>query len=89
MDEERMISKVKMECPICDTEHAVEKRIRVTSTIIKGEFVDYEETYFLCTNSNEEEREFVTGKMENENLLNARKAYMKLSSDKKEWRRGR
>lgn len=54
-----------MECPICDTEHAVEKRIRVTSTIIKGEFVDYEATYFLCTNSNEEEREFVTGKMEN------------------------
>ena len=35
------------------------------------------ETYYLCPNSDEDENEFVTGKMMNDNLLNARNEYRK------------
>ena len=64
-----------MECPLCDKKHEVEERKRITQTIIKGEKVTYEETYFLCKNSDEDENEFVTSKMLNANLLNARNQY--------------
>ncbi len=70
--------KILMECPICDEFHEVEERTRIVETIIKGELISYEETYLLCCNSDEDENEFVTGKMENENLLNARNAYRKV-----------
>lgn len=71
----KLIKKVHMECPLCDHVHDVEERMRIASTIIKGEEVDYEETYYFCRNCDDDENEFVTGKMENENLLNARNAY--------------
>ena len=68
-----LIRKIKMECPLCDKIHEVEERTRITKIIIKGEEVNYEETYYFCSNSDEDENEFVTGQMLNENLLNARK----------------
>lgn len=70
-----LIKKVHMECPLCDQVHDVEERVRSVSTIIKGEEVDYEETYYFCRNCDDDENEFVTGKMENENLMKARNAY--------------
>ena len=70
-----LIRKIQMECPLCDKIHEIEERTRIAKTIIKGEEVNYEETYYFCLNSDEDENEFVTGKMENENLLNARNAY--------------
>lgn len=70
-----LIRKIKMECPLCDKIHEIEERTRIAKTIIKGEEVCYEEIYYLCLNSDEEENEFVTGKMENNNLLNARNVY--------------
>ena len=72
-----LISKIKMKCPLCDKVHEIEKRTRVAKTIIKGEEVNYEETYYFCLNSDEDENEFSTAKMENENLLNARNEYRK------------
>ena len=72
-----LIRKIKMECPLCDKVHEIEKRTRVAKTIIKGEEVNYEETYYFCLNSDEDENEFSTAKMENENLLNARNEYRK------------
>lgn len=72
-----LIRKIKMECPLCDKVHEIEKRTRVAKTIIKGEEVNYEETYYFCVNSDEDENEFSTAKMENENLLNARNEYRK------------
>ena len=68
-----LIRNIKMECPLCDKIHEIEERTRIAKTIIKGEEVNYEETYYFCLNSEEDENEFVTGKMLNENLLNARK----------------
>lgn len=70
-----LIKRVHMECPLCDRVHDVEERVRIASTIIKGEEVEYEETYYFCRNCDDDENEFVTGKMENENLLNARNAF--------------
>lgn len=77
MNGSNLIRKIHMECPLCDKIHEIEKRTRIAKTIIKGEEVNYEETYYFCKNSDEDENEFVTGKMENENLLNARNAYRK------------
>ena len=73
----KLIRKIKMECPLCDKVHEIEQRIRVAKTIIKGEEVNYEENYYFCQNSEEDENEFSTAKMENENLLNARNEYRK------------
>ena len=72
-----LIRKIQMECPLCDKVHEVEERARIAKIIIKGEEVNYEETYYFCQNSDEDENKFVTGKMENDNLLNARNAYRK------------
>ena len=71
-----LIRKIKMECPLCDKIHEIEERTRIVKTIIKGDEVSYKETYYLCSNS-DDENEFVTGKIENENLLNARNEYRK------------
>lgn len=72
-----LIRKRLMECPLCDRVHEVEEGIRTTSTTIKGEVVSYQERFYYCTNSTEEECEFETGTMTNENLLSARNAYRK------------
>lgn len=77
MADSKLIRKITMECPLCDKSHAIEERMRIAKTIIKGEEVSYEERYYLCSNSHEDENEFATGKMESENLLNARNAYRK------------
>ncbi len=77
MGNSRLVRKVQMECPLCDKIHELEERTRVASTMIKGEVITYEEIYYFCPNSDEDENEFVTGKMENSNLLNARNAYRK------------
>ena len=71
----KVIRKVHMDCPLCDKKHDVEERKRLASITIKGDKVDYEEHFFYCINADEEEREFETGAMANENLLNARNAY--------------
>lgn len=75
MKDGNLIRKIQMECPMCGGIHEVEVRTRTARTMIKGEEVEYEETYYFCQYSDEDENEFASGKMENENLLNARNAY--------------
>ncbi len=70
-----LIEKVKIDCPFCNEEHVVEKRKRTTLGIIKNEQVNYEEQYFLCNRTESNENEFVTAKLMDENLLNARDKY--------------
>ena len=64
-----------MDGPLCDKKHEVEERKRLTSITIKGDKVFYEERFFCCVNVDEEENEFESGAMANENLMNARNAY--------------
>ena len=70
-----LIRKIHMSCPLCDKTHEIEERKRTTTIIIKGEEVTYEERFYFCANSDEDENEFETGAMTNENLLNARNTY--------------
>lgn len=71
----KTIRRIHMECPLCDKVHELEERKRTTTTIIKGEEVTYEERFYFCANADEDENEFETTDMLNENLLNARNAY--------------
>ncbi len=80
MADSKLIRKITMECPLCNKKHEIEERVRIASTKIKGKLVSYEEMFYLCRNSDEDEREFATGKMESDNLLNARNAYRKADS---------
>lgn len=78
MRNDYLTENVEMDCPICNSIHSIEKRKRLTQATIKGQVVDYEETYFLCPISDEEENEFVSAGIMDENLLSARDAYRTL-----------
>lgn len=75
MEANTLIKKVHMNCPLCDKAHEVEERKRFTTITIKGEEITYEERFYFCENSDEDENEFETGAMTNKNLLNARNVY--------------
>jgi len=70
-----LIERIEKDCPICGNTHFVERRIRETQALFKKEVVDYEESYFICNYSDEEENEFVPAKVMNTNLLKVRDAY--------------
>lgn len=75
MKNSTLVRKVRMSCPLCEKEHEVEERKRMTTITIKGKEVVYEERFYFCANADEDENEFENGAMTNENLLNARNAY--------------
>lgn len=75
MEDSTLIRKIHMSCPLCDKTHEIEERKRITTITLKGEEVNYEERFYFCANADEDENEFETGAMTNENLLNARNAY--------------
>lgn len=70
-----LIEKVTKYCPICGKEHEIEKRKRDSQLSIKGQIIDYKEIYFRCTNTSDEEDEFVTAEMLDNNLLEAKDKY--------------
>ena len=75
MDSGIVIKKINMDCPVCGKIHEVEERKRVSTIMIKDDAITYEEKYYFCDNADEDENEFVTGSMGNDNLLKARNAY--------------
>lgn len=75
MEASTLIRKIHMSCPLCDKTHELEERKRITTITLKGEEVTYEEKFYFCANADENENEFETGAMTNENLFNARNAY--------------
>ena len=74
METNMLIKKIHMSCPLCDKTHEIEERKRITTITLKGEEVAYEERFYFCANA-DDENEFQTGAMTNENLLNARNVY--------------
>ena len=64
-----LIRKVHIACPLCNKTHEIEERKRFTSITLKGDKITYEERFYFCANSDEDENEFETGSMANENLL--------------------
>ena len=67
MSKECLVEKINISCPFCEKDHMLEKRKRVTQGIVKGEIVDYEEFFYLCPITNEEENEFVPAALMDEN----------------------
>ena len=55
MESSTLIRKIHMSCPLCEKTHEVEERERLTSIIVKGENVTYEEKFYFCSNANEDE----------------------------------
>ncbi len=72
---DRLIESIELNCPLCGDTHRVEKRLRETQALFKGEIVDYEEVYFLCDRADDEENEFVPAKVMDSNLLKVRDSY--------------
>ena len=70
-----LISRIKMECPLCGEVHLVEERERDSTAIIKDEKISYKQKYYRCVNSDEDEACFIPASLMNENLLAARNAY--------------
>ena len=70
-----LIRKIHMRCPLCDCIHEIEEKKRTVVTVVKEEEVAYEERFYFCANVDEDENEFETSSMMNENLLNARNAF--------------
>lgn len=70
-----LVQRVMIECPLCDQVHDVEERARLAKAQIKGESIEYEERYFICSNVDEDENEFIPSKVMDLNLLQARNAY--------------
>ncbi|MGH4140684.1 type II toxin-antitoxin system antitoxin SocA domain-containing protein [Clostridium sp.] len=75
MNKDYLINTIEIDCPICNKVHSLEVRKRLTQGLVKGEVVDYEEVYYLCPLSDEEENEFAPAGIMDENLLRARDAY--------------
>lgn len=67
------------DCPLCDKVHKVERRSRITQAIIKKEIVEFEEEYYFCPDSTDDENEFIPAGLNDRNLLNARNAYRKIN----------
>lgn len=65
------------ECPICGEKHELNAKVRKNKINIKGIEIEYDEMYFSCSKFNDEESEFVSAKIFDESLLNARNEYRK------------
>lgn len=77
MNKDYLISTIEKDCPICNKVHSLDQRRRSSQSIVKDEIVDYEEIYFQCPLTDEEENEFVSAVIMDDNLLRARDAYRK------------
>lgn len=76
MGKSYLVETIQRDCPFCDEVHTLEKRRRIGSMLIKGEPVQFEETYFFCPNcADDDENEFVPAELMDKNLQNARNAY--------------
>jgi putative zinc finger/helix-turn-helix YgiT family protein len=76
--DEKLIEKTMRDCPICSQMHLIEKWQRNSEAIIKDTTIQFQEVFFRCNNSDEEENEFTSGRMMSENLLRARDGYRTL-----------
>ncbi len=75
MSNEFLVEKKEMDCPICNRVHILEKRKRETQGIVKGEVVSYEEVFYLCPITIDEDNEFVPAAVMDENLSRAKDSY--------------
>lgn len=70
-----LVKKIYMECPLCGILHEVEERERPATAAVKGEDIVCEERYYLCPNTEGDDKEFKTDSLRSANQMNARNAY--------------
>lgn len=76
MAKDILVEKIMADCcAICGRTHEVEIRKRDSQALIKGETVEYEETYYLCPDGGYEDNEYAPAGVMDENLARARDAY--------------
>lgn len=64
-------------CPFCNEVHDVEHRVRTGTTTIKGEPVQYDEHFFVCTRTKNPDNTFMPAGVLNDNQSRARDAFRK------------
>lgn len=84
MNNDKLIETIEMDYPICNSVHPIEKRQRNTQSLVEGEAVYFNEIYFLCNECDENENEFVSAGILDQNLLRARDAYQQIKRKEKE-----
>lgn len=75
MSRDTIIKTIVMNCPYCNLDHSIEVCERLTQALINNVIVDYEETFYCCMLTQNEENEFVPASVLDKNLLKARDAY--------------
>lgn len=75
MEENLLISREIMDCPLCDEVHELELWSLASHALIKSEPVSYREYVYKCNHYSAEDNSFVSGKFLDINLLAARDAY--------------
>lgn len=65
MDNHKLLQEIIYDCPFCDKEHNIKIFSRNGKSLVKGETVEYEETYYYCPN---EDDEFVPSKIMDDNI---------------------
>lgn len=76
MEQSYLVEAVERDCPYCNKMHTIEKRVRRSSMLIKGEPVLFDEDYFFCPLCVEDDQnEFVPADMMDQNLQKARNSY--------------
>ena len=48
MENDTLIRKIHMSCPLCGKTHEVEEKKRIATINLKGETVTYEERFYFC-----------------------------------------
>lgn len=74
MEKGTSVELIERDCPICDKVHKIEKKKRKAVATIKNEKTEYDEYYYICTNT-DGDNEFVFEKLMDENLQMARDSY--------------
>lgn len=74
----KVLEQLEYDCPFCNRTHVLECRSRMTQAIIKKEIVSFNEIYYYCPYSTDDENEFVPAGLNDENLLRARNAYRQI-----------
>lgn len=70
----------RMKCLWCGENHDVDIITEKTKIVIKGETVEYDDTVYYCSNSEEDEAYFVPDDVMDANLFNAREAYRRMKN---------
>lgn len=65
----------KQYCPLCNKVHEVEIKTEMTSTKINNKKVEFESKFYYCPTGINGEHKYINGKLLDQNLRNARKAY--------------